>query len=43
LSSPHDLSDICLKLEHEGIEGSNGTVHVLHSSSSSKSNTIKSV
>jgi syntaxin 5 len=43
LSSPHDLSDICLKLEHEGIEGSNGTVHVLRSSSGSKSNAIKSV
>ena len=43
LSSPHDLSDIYLKLEHERIEGSNRAVHVLHSSSGSKSNTIKSV
>jgi hypothetical protein len=43
LSSPRDLSDICLKLEHERVEGSNRTVHVLRSSSGSKSNTIKSV
>jgi hypothetical protein len=43
LSGPHDLSDICFKLEYERIEGSDRAVHVLHGGGSGKSNSIKSV
>ena len=42
LSGPYDFSNICSKLEHERIEGSDRTVHVL-CSSGSKPNAIKSV
>ena len=42
MSSPYDVSDIHRKLEHERIEGSNRTVHVLCSSGGGKSNAIKS-